>query len=82
MEMLTRVAAETGTYLEINGSPDRLDLTAQAARRAVALGVKLVISSDAHSPSDFDNLRYGVQEARRGWLTATDVANSRPWGSL
>ncbi len=82
LEMLARVAAETGTYLEINGSPDRLDLTAQAARRAAALGAKLVISSDAHSPSDFDNLRYGVQEARRGWLTASDVANSRPWGSL
>lgn len=82
MEALALVAAETGTYLEINGSPDRLDLTAQAARRAAALDVKLVISSDAHSPSDFDNLGYGVQEARRGWLTAGDVANSRPWGSL
>jgi DNA polymerase (family 10) len=82
VEVLARVAAETGTYLEINGSPDRLDLTAQAARRAAALGARLVISSDAHSPSDFDNLRYGVQEARRGWLTASDVANSRPWRSL
>lgn len=82
MEMLARGAAEAGTYLEINGSADRRDLTAQGARNAAAMGARLVISSDAHSPSDFDNLGYGVQEARRGWLTASDVANSRPRGSL
>lgn len=79
VEQLARVAAETGTYLEINGSPDRLDLTAQAARRAVELGATMVICSDAHSPDDFVNLRYGVGEARRGWLRAVDVANTRPW---
>jgi DNA polymerase (family 10) len=82
VEVLAQVAAETGTYLEINGSPDRLDLTAQAARRAASLGAKLVVCSDAHSPADFDNLRYGVQEARRGWLTAEHVANSRSWESI
>ncbi len=69
IETLARVAAETGTFLEINGSPDRLDLTAPAARRAAALGAKLVICSDAHSTSDFDNLERAVGEARRGWLT-------------
>ncbi len=79
VDMLARVAAETGTYLEINGSPDRLDLTAAAARRAVALGVTVVVCSDAHDPGDFENLRYGVGEARRGWLRAADVANARPW---
>ena len=79
LDMLARVAAETGTYLEINGSPDRLDLTAAAARRAVALGVTVVVCSDAHDTGDFENLRYGVGEARRGWLRAADVANARPW---
>ncbi|MCX8032394.1 MAG: DNA polymerase/3'-5' exonuclease PolX [Thermoleophilia bacterium] len=79
VEALARLAAETQTYLEINGSPDRLDLSATAARRAVALGAQLVICSDAHGPEDFENLRYGVQEARRGWLRAVDVANTRSW---
>jgi DNA polymerase (family 10) len=81
IETLARAAAETGTYLEINGSPDRLDLTAPAARRAAALGATMVICSDAHSPADFENLRFGVGEARRGWLRAADVVNTRPWGA-
>jgi DNA polymerase (family 10) len=81
VETLVQVAAETATYLEINGSPDRLDLTAPAARRAAALGATMVICSDAHSPSDFENLRFGIGEARRGWLRAADVANTRPWPS-
>ncbi len=79
VEALAKAAAETGTFLEINGSPDRLDLTAPAARRAVALGARLVIASDAHSPQDFDNLDWAIGEARRGWLTAADVMNTRPW---
>jgi DNA polymerase (family X) len=79
IEVLARVAAETGTLLEINGSPDRLDLTAPAARRAAALGARLVISSDAHAPADFENLRWGIGEARRGWLTAAEVANAGAW---
>jgi DNA polymerase (family X) len=82
VETLARVAAETKTYLEINGSPDRLDLTAPAARRAAALGATMVVCSDAHSPGDFENLRFGIQEARRGWLRAPDVANTRPWGAV
>jgi DNA polymerase (family 10) len=82
LEDLARAAAETGTYLEINGSPDRLDLRAQAARRAAALGATLVISSDAHRPGEFDNLRHGVGEARRGWLRAADVANCRSWEEI
>jgi DNA polymerase (family 10) len=79
VETLARLAAETGTHLEINGSPDRLDLAAQAARRAAALGATLVISSDAHSPKDYENLRFGIGEARRGWLRAADVVNTRSW---
>lgn len=82
LETLARVAAETGTLLEINGSPDRLDLTAAAARRAAALGATMVICSDAHNTGDFDNLDRAVAEARRGWLTAADVANTRSWNEV
>jgi DNA polymerase (family 10) len=82
VEVLARAAAETNTYLEINGSPDRLDLTASAARRAKALGATLVVCSDAHSPADFVNLKFGIGEARRGWICATDVANTQPWDIL
>jgi|LSQX01.1.fsa_nt_gb DNA polymerase (family 10) len=82
VEALAQLAVETGTYLEINGSPDRLDLTAEAARRAVALGAVVVICSDAHSPGDFENLRFGIQEARRGWLQTRDVANTLPWDEM
>jgi DNA polymerase (family 10) len=82
LETLARVAAETGTYLEINGSPDRLDLNARSVRRAVALGATVVICSDSHRTGEFENLRHGVGEARRGWLRAADVANCRPWEAL
>jgi len=82
IDTLARVAAETGTFLEINGSADRLDLTAPAARRAASLGAKMVVCSDAHTPGDFDNLGWGVGEARRGWLTGNDVANTGTWESI
>ena len=82
LETLARVAAETGTFLEINGCPDRLDLSAPAARRAAALGATLVICSDSHGTSDFDNLGFAIGEARRGWLSAADAANTRPWEAV
>jgi DNA polymerase (family X) len=78
LEELACMAAETGTYLEINASYDRLDLHAAAVRRAVQLGAKIVICADAHHRGDFDNLKFGVWEGRRGWLEAKDVANTRP----
>jgi DNA polymerase (family X) len=79
IEVLARVAVETGTLLEINGSADRLDLAAPAARRAASLGARMVICSDAHAPGDFENLRWGIGEARRGWLTKADLANTGAW---
>jgi DNA polymerase (family X) len=79
IDVLARTAAETGTFLEINGSADRMDLAAPAARRAASLGAKVVICSDAHHPDDFGNLRWGVGEARRGWLTKEDVATAWDW---
>jgi DNA polymerase (family 10) len=82
LDAVAREAAATGTFLEINGSPDRLDLDAVSARRAVELGATLVICSDAHHPREFANLDAGVAEARRGWVTAADVANTRSWAEL
>lgn len=78
MEAVFRAAAETGTALEVNALPARLDLNDVHVRRAVELGVHLVISSDAHSVEGFDVFRFGVATARRGWSTATDVLNTRP----
>ena len=77
-----RVAHEEGCALEVNSQPDRLDLTDAACIAAKRAGVKLVISSDSHSPREFDLLDYGVNQARRGWLEATDVLNTRPLKSL
>lgn len=78
MEAVFSAAAETGTALEINAHPARLDLNDVHARRAVELGVKLAINSDSHDVRGFDLLRFGVATARRGWVTAADVVNTRP----
>ena len=77
MEALMQAAAETGTMLEINASPERLDLKDTHARRAIELGVRLIINCDAHHPDDFDNLHFGVATACRGWATAENIANTR-----
>jgi DNA polymerase (family 10) len=80
MDRLIEAAARTGTFLEINANPNRRDLSDVHARAAADAGVKLVINSDAHRAERFDVIRYGVATARRAWLTADDVANTRPWG--
>ncbi|MFQ5612524.1 MAG: DNA polymerase/3'-5' exonuclease PolX [Anaerolineae bacterium] len=77
MEAILRAAAETGTMLEINAAPERLDLDEVHIRRAVTLGVNLIINCDAHHPDQFNNLRFGVATARRGWATAGQIANTR-----
>ena len=76
LEALFRAAARTGTCLEINASPERLDLGDTLARRARELGARLVINTDAHAPSHLDNMRYGVAMARRGWSEAASVLNT------
>jgi DNA polymerase (family 10) len=76
------VAKETGTILEIDGSPERLDLDDARVRRARDLGVEIVIDSGAHQPIGFDGLFFGVAMARRGWLTAHDVLNTLEWDEL
>ncbi len=82
LEEVFRVAQETGTLLEIDGEPARLDLDDMRARRAREVGAYLVIDSDAHSPAGFDGLFFGVAMARRGWLQARDVLNTLEWKDL
>ena len=79
---LVELAAKTGTILEINAAYHRLDLSATNARLARDHGVRLAINSDAHSPAGYDLLRFGVGEARRGWVEAGDVVNTLPLKEL
>jgi DNA polymerase (family 10) len=81
-ERVCEVAVETGTFLEINAQPDRLDLTDSLARAAVEAGVRLVISTDAHRLHELDNLELGVAQARRGWVTPEEVVNTRSWADV
>jgi DNA polymerase (family 10) len=78
MEALYRAAAETGTAMEINASPERLDLNDTHVMRAKELGVPLVISTDSHSTGGLEKLRYGVAMARRGWCEAKHILNTMP----
>jgi DNA polymerase (family 10) len=82
LERVFAKAVETGTFLEINSQPDRLDLTDVHAKAAVEAGVKLVISTDAHEVAHLAHLPLGVAQARRGWVTAADVVNARPWSEV
>ena len=82
LEAVFAAAARTGTMLEINGNPDRRDLSDVHARAAARAGVTIVIDSDAHRTRTLENMRWGVATARRAWLTAAQVANTRPWREL
>ncbi|MFD2356520.1 hypothetical protein ACFSTC_55580 [Nonomuraea ferruginea] len=73
-----RACARTGTALEIDAFPDRLDLPAGLVRRALDFGVLFAIGSDAHAVPHLGNMRYGVGTAQRGWLTAGRVINTWP----
>ena len=78
-EKVATEATRRGVYLEINGSPERLDLGSAMVRTAKALGAKFVISTDSHQTKHLaPNMRYGVITARRGWLEAGDVLNALP----
>jgi DNA polymerase (family 10) len=82
-ERVIEAAARTGTLLEINASPDRRDVNEIHARAAAQAGVPIVINTDSHRVASFKRLpRYGVATARRAWLTADQVANTRPWKEL
>ena len=71
-------ASEKGVALELNAFPDRLDLNGEHCRMAREMGVRVVISSDAHSALQLGVMRYGVSTARRGWLEKEDVLNTLP----
>ena len=79
---LFRACARTGTALEVNASPARLDLPGDYLRQARDAGVKFAIDTDAHSFGDLENMKYGVGTAQRGWLTADDVINTWPLKDL
>lgn len=76
IEEVLKAAGDTNTAIEINSYPERLDLNDVGCRRAKGLGVMLAISTDAHSIDQFDNMRYGVSVARRGWLEKKNILNS------
>lgn len=82
MEKLVDAAKERGCTLELNANPIRLDLNDVNCRMAMEHGAQVVISTDAHSTGGLGNIRYGVDQARRGWLTAADVVNTRGWNDV
>ena len=82
MQAVVERAASLGCALELNSTPDRLDLNGTWARRGLKLGAKFTISSDAHSRSELEFMQFGVAMARRGWLTPADVLNTRPLDDL
>jgi DNA polymerase (family X) len=82
MDAVMKAAARNGKMLELNAHPLRLDLDDVACAAAKALGIPIVISTDAHRCEGLDAIRFGVQQARRGGLTKRDVANSRCWRDL
>ena len=75
-------AIETGTFIEINSQPDRLDLSDVHARAAAEAGCRLVIDSDAHQIAALAYVELGVGQARRAWLGPDAVLNTRPWAEL
>ncbi|MBD3257128.1 DNA polymerase/3'-5' exonuclease PolX [candidate division GN15 bacterium] len=82
MEQVMDHAKKVGCYLEINTQPERLDLADNYIRMARDKGLKLSIATDAHSTSELGLMRYGVGQARRGWLEKKDVLNTRTWKQL
>jgi DNA polymerase (family 10) len=78
MEQIIKMAAKTGTVLEINASPDRLDINDVHASEARIAGARIVINTDAHSQAEFDNMHLGISVARRAWLTQDHVINTWP----
>jgi DNA polymerase (family 10) len=82
LDRIFELAVARGVALEVNGLPARLDLSGEHVRDALAAGVSIVCSTDAHSPAGLDNMALSVATARRGWATAGDVLNTRPVDEL
>jgi len=82
VEAVVEAAAKAGTMLEINGNPNRRDLSEHHARLAREAGATIVLNTDAHGVDTLGNMAYAVATARRAWLTAADVANTRSWSEF
>jgi DNA polymerase (family X) len=82
MVRIAKAAARTGTMMEINGNPNRRDLNEHNAKLAAEAGVRIVCTTDAHGTETLANIRYSVATARRAWLSAGQVANTRAWRSF
>jgi DNA polymerase (family 10) len=82
MDRVIEAAARTGTMLEINSAADRRDLNDVHARAAARAGVRILVNSDAHGANTLGITRWGIATARRAWLTAAEVANTRPWSEF
>ena len=82
VERVVAKAAETGTFLEINSQPNRLDLRDTHARLAGEAGVKIVVNTDAHELRALQHVEMGVAQARRAWLTKEQVLNTRTWPQI
>ncbi len=82
MEQIMAAALERGCFLEVNAQPVRLDLTDLHCKMAKDMGVKVAISTDAHRTTNLEFMRFGVGQARRGWLEPIDIINTQPLGKL
>ncbi len=82
LEHVLEKAIETGTFLEINGQPDRLDIRDTHARAAGEAGIPVLVSSDAHRPHELEYLDFALSQARRAWLTKAQVLNTRTWPQI
>ena len=82
VEAVAAAAAEHRTFIEINGNPNRRDLSEGNARLAAEAGVRIVVNTDAHGTDTLSNIKYGIATARRAWLTKAQIANTRTWKQL
>ena len=82
MDALLKAAKRTKTVMEIDAYPDRSDLKDEYIRKAVDMGVKLAIDTDAHSIHHLQYLEYGIAQARRGWAEKKDIINTRSWQEM
>jgi len=81
-DKILKVAKKTGTILEINSYPERLDLNDQNIRRAKTAGVKMVINTDSHHKDQLRFIEFGIAQARRGWAEKEDIINTQPLEKL
>jgi DNA polymerase (family 10) len=82
VERVVAKAVETGTFLEINSQPNRLDLRDAHARLAGGAGVKIAVNTDSHELRALQHIEMGVAQARRAWLTKDQVLNTRTWPEI